>query len=132
MKSDDSVCTQDARGLVTLARIETHEKIIQFLQNERRGKLLDVPSGTGILSSKLKEFGFECCCCDINPEMFKAQGIEFKVADLNKSVPLETNHFDFITCIDGLEHLENPHNAIREFKRLLKKVGSYLSQYLTI
>ena len=135
MKNDDSVCEQNAQGLIALARVETHEKIIQFLQSERRGKLLDVPSGTGILSSKLKELGFECCCCDINPEMFKAQGMEFKVADLNKSVPLETNHFDFITCVDGMEHLENPHNAIREFKRLLKKGGKLfiaIPNYLSI
>ncbi len=109
MKNTDSVFEQNTQGLVALARIETHDKIIKFLQNERRGKLLDVPSGTGILSFRLKELGFECFCCDINPEMFKAHGIEFKVADLNKSVPLETDYFDFITCVDGMEHLENPH-----------------------
>jgi ubiquinone/menaquinone biosynthesis C-methylase UbiE len=135
MKENDFALKQEKKGLIALARIETHEKIIRFLQKEKRGQLLDIPAGTGILASKLKDSGFECSCCDINPEMFKAHNIEFKVADLNKSIPLETDSFDYITCVDGLEHLENSHNAIREFKRVLKNGGKLfiaIPNYLTI
>ncbi len=126
MQSSNFTFEQKTQELVTLARKGTHEKIIQFLQNERRGKLLDAPAGSGILSTKFKGLGFECYCCDINAEGFKAQDIEFKVGDLNKRIPFETSYFDYITCIDGLEHMENPHNAIREFKRLLKKGGKLI------
>ncbi len=135
MKNDKRNGKQDNQGLLALARIETHEKIIRYLQHEKRGKLLDIPAGTGALASQLKESGFECYCCDINPEMFKAHNIEFKIADLNKSIPLESDVFDYITCVDGLEHLENSHNAIREFKRVLKKDGKLfiaIPNYLTI
>lgn len=135
MKNDTKSDNQDTQGLLALARIETHEKIIRFLQHEKKGKLLDIPAGTGVLASTLKESGFECYCCDINPEIFKAHDVEFEVADLNKSVPLETNFFDYITCIDGLEHLENAHNAIREFSRLLKSGGKLfvaIPNYLNI
>ncbi|MFQ5964757.1 MAG: class I SAM-dependent methyltransferase [Candidatus Scalinduaceae bacterium] len=135
MGKNDSTCEQEPQGLVTLSMPGTHEKIIQFLQNEKKGKLLDVPAGTGILSMKLKGIGFECYGCDINAEGFKAKDIEFRVGNLNKRIPFETNCFDYITCIDGLEHLENPHNAIREFKRILKKGGKLfisIPNYLNI
>lgn len=123
------------KGLVALSRDGTHEKIIQYLQNEKRGKLLDAPSGTGILLTKLKESGYECYGCDINAEGFKAQGIEFVKGDLSKTIPYETGYFDYITCTDGLEHMENPHNTIREFKRLIKKGGKLfvsIPNYLNI
>lgn len=135
MKNTDSVCEQKTEGLVALARIETHAKIIQFLRNERRGKLLDAPAGTGILAMKLKALGFDCYGCDINEEGFKARDVEFRVGDMNNSIPFETDYFDYITCTDGLEHLENPHNAIREFNRLLKKGGKLfisIPNYLNI
>jgi len=51
---------QETQELITLARSGNHEKIIQFLQNENKGKLLDAPAGTGILAMKLKELGFDC------------------------------------------------------------------------
>ncbi|MBA3766160.1 MAG: methyltransferase domain-containing protein [Acidobacteria bacterium] len=33
---------------------------------------------------------------------------------------------DYITCIEGLEHIENPHQAIREFSRLLRHRGQLI------
>ncbi len=135
MGNSDFTYEQEAQELITLSRSGTHEKIIQFFQNENKGKLLDAAAGTGILAMKLKALGFDCYGCDINEEGFKVQDVEFRVGDLNKGMPFETNYFDYITCTDGLEHLENPHNAIREFKRLLKKGGKLfisIPNYLNI
>lgn len=126
---------QEKQEMVCLAREGTHEKVIQFLKNEKRGKILDAPTGSGILSSKLKELDFECYGCDINADGFKAQGIEFREGDLNKGLPFETDYFDYVTCLDGLEHLENPHNAMKEFRRILKKGGKLfisIPNYLNI
>ncbi len=126
---------QESNELIALSRDGTHEKIVTYLQDEERGKVLDIPSGTGALSVKLKESGFECYCCDINPENFGAQGVEFKKGDLSAVLPFDTDCFDYITCTDGLEHLENPHNAIREFGRILKKGGKLfisIPNYLNI
>jgi ubiquinone/menaquinone biosynthesis C-methylase UbiE len=38
-------------------------------------------------------------------------------------LPYEDSSFDYITCIEGLEHIENPQQAIREFSRVLKAGG---------
>jgi len=42
---------------------------------------------------------------------------------LSGKLPYDDHEFDYITCIEGLEHIENPHQAIREFNRLLKVAG---------
>ena len=59
MKNSSFTYEQETQELIALARSGTHEKIIQFLQNEKKGKLLDAPAGTGILAMKLKTLGFD-------------------------------------------------------------------------
>jgi len=118
-----------------LARDETHDWMIDALSRERKGFLLDAPAGNGSLASRLKKMGFSVSCCDINPSLFLAQDIEIRRGDLSQSLPYPSGSFDFITCIEGLEHLENPFNAIREFHRILKpggKVFLSLPNYLNI
>jgi len=118
-----------------LVREETHDWMIDALSRERKGFLLDAPAGTGSLPSRLKKMGFSVSCCDINPSLFLAQDIEIKRGDLSQSLPYPSGSFDFITCIEGLEHLENPFNAIREFHRILKPGGKLflsLPNYLNI
>jgi ubiquinone/menaquinone biosynthesis C-methylase UbiE len=118
-----------------LARGETHDWMIDALSKERKGFLLDAPAGTGSLASRLKKMGHSVSCCDINPSLFLVQDIEIKRGDLNQSLPYPSGSFDFITCIEGLEHLENPFNAIREFYRILKPGGKLflsLPNYLNI
>jgi 2-polyprenyl-3-methyl-5-hydroxy-6-metoxy-1,4-benzoquinol methylase len=109
-----------------LARTETHEWLVDALARERRGSLLDVPAGTGALALRLQTMGFEVSCCDINPSIFVPKHIQIKEGDLNQVLPYPSRSFDFITCIEGLEHLENPFNAIREFHRMLKPGGKLL------
>lgn len=122
-------------GAVPLARDEIHEKIIELLNQQKRGRLLDVPTGTGILASRLQQMGFEVSCCDINPSYFSVPDLKVDVGDLNASLPYASDSFDYIVCVEGIEHTENPFNAIREFSRLLKIGGKlYLSlpNYLNI
>ncbi len=43
MGNNNFTYEQETQELITLAGSGTHEKIIQFLQNEKKGKLLDAP-----------------------------------------------------------------------------------------
>ena len=118
-----------------LARNEIHQWVIRALSKEPRGSLLDAPAGTGALALRLAGLGYSVSCLDINPASFQAPGLEFKVCDLSRPLPHPSESFDYVTCIEGLEHLENPFNAIREFHRILKPGGRiYLSvpNYLNI
>jgi ubiquinone/menaquinone biosynthesis C-methylase UbiE len=122
-------------GAVPLGRNETHGKVIGMMEKESRGRVLDVPCGTGILADRLRKIGFEVCCCDINPSYFSVPELKLDIGDLNRSLPYGDLSFDYIMCLDGIEHTENPFNAIREFHRVLKKGGKLiisLPNYLNI
>jgi SAM-dependent methyltransferase len=106
-----------------LAREETHDWMIDGLSKERKGFLLDVPAGTGSLASRLKKLGFSASCCHIHPSLFSVHDVEIMRRNLNQSLPYPSGSFDFITCLEGLEHLEIPFNTIREFYRILKPGG---------
>lgn len=110
-------------GAVALSRGETHDKVIEMMGKEPRGKVLDVPTGTGTLGGRLKRMGFEVSCCDINPSYFSVPDLKVEIGDLNHSIPYADHSFDYLISIDGIEHTENPSNAIREFARVLRKGG---------
>ncbi len=124
-----------ACGAVPLARNETHDKVVAMMEKEPRGKVLDVPTGTGVFAERLKKIGFEVSCCDINDSYFSVSGLEIELGDLNRTLPYPSGVFDYVVCLDGIEHTENPSNAIREIQRVLRKRGKlYLStpNYLNI
>jgi ubiquinone/menaquinone biosynthesis C-methylase UbiE len=110
-------------GAVPFARDETHDKVIEMMDKESRGKVLDVPTGTGVLADRLRKMGFEVSCCDINPSFFSVPDLKIEIGDLNQSLPYSDDSFDYLICLDGIEHTENPSNAIREFQRVLEKGG---------
>ena len=113
-------------GAVPLSRNETHNKVMEMMGKEPRGSVLDVPTGTGILADRLRKIGFEVSCCDINPAYFSVPELTLNIGDLNQSLPYPNDSFDYLICLDGIEHTENPSNAIREFQRVLKKGGKIL------
>ncbi len=127
--------TEWTHGAVPLARDEIHDKVVGMMDKEPRGKVLDVPTGTGVLADRLSKMGFEVSCCDINPSYFSVTRLNFQIGNLNQSLPYSSASFDVILCIEGIEHLENPFNAVREFSRLLKPKGRVflsLPNYLNI
>jgi SAM-dependent methyltransferase len=112
-----------ARVPVPLARPEIHETVAGILAPLPRGRLLDVPAGEGALSAHLVMAGFSVQACDLYPEIFLVPEIEVRRGDLSGTLPYGDGEFQYITCLEGLEHIENPHQAIREFARLLVPDG---------
>ena len=111
------------QGAIPFARNETHDKVIEMMEKEARGKVLDVPTGTGILAGRLKKMGYKMSCCDINSSYFSVPDLKIDLGDLNRSLPYPEEAFDYVVCLEGIEHTESPANAIREFQRVLKKGG---------
>lgn len=109
-----------------MAHEAIYDAVERLLEAGSRGRLLDVPAGEGALAVRLQQAGFEVVCCDLYPEMFRADGIPVHAGDLNARLPLEDGSFEHIVCVEGLEHIENPSNAIREFARLLVPNGRLL------
>lgn len=91
-------------------------------------RILDVPAGQGAFAYELlhRKLGMEIQCGDIAPERFKYNDILCGKVDLNKTWPYPDSYFDFVTCIEGIEHLENPFHLIREANRVLREGGSLI------
>ncbi len=91
-------------GAVPLARNETHDKVVGMMEKEPRGKVLDVPTGTGVLAGRLRGMGFQISCCDINSSYFSIPDLPIDIGDLNQILPYPDHSFDYIICLDGIEH----------------------------
>jgi SAM-dependent methyltransferase len=109
-----------------LGHIAIHDTVENILRDEKPGSVLDVPAGEGALAIRLKNIGHEVSCCDLYPQIFKLEDIAVTAGDLDKTLPYIDGSFDYAVCVEGLEHIENPANAIREFARILKPGGQLL------
>ncbi len=106
-----------------LAHEAIHDTVEKILRENAGGRLLDVPAGEGALAVRLKRLGYDVSCCDLYPEIFKLDGVEIRSGNLDSRLPYDHATFDCVVCVEGLEHIENPSNAISEFSRLLKSNG---------
>lgn len=113
----------DDQNIKPLARDGVHEKIIAYLADKPRGRILDVPTGQGALAKRLCEIGFTVSCCDIEPGQFLAKGLTVERGDLNERLPYGNEEFDYVCFLEAIEHTENPYNAVREVARVLKRGG---------
>jgi SAM-dependent methyltransferase len=108
------------------SRSDIHPKVSEILKDLPRGKLLDLPAGSGALSYRLYKEGFQVFACDIHPENFEPPEIPCVQGDFGGRFPFDDNTFDYATFVEGPEHAENPFHAFREFARVLKPGGSLI------
>src|SRR5262252_2259848 len=106
-----------------LAHQAIHDTVVAILQELPRGPLLDVPAGEGALAARLIDAGFDVRCCDLYPEIFRLDRVTILQGNLDAELPFANQSFDYVTCLEGLEHIENPQQATREFARVLKPHG---------
>lgn len=115
--------TPAGRSPVALAHEAIHDTVVEILANQPRGALLDVPAGEGALAGRLIDAGFDVRCCDLYPEIFRLEGVDIHQGNLDHKLPFGDHSFEYVTCLEGLEHIENPQQATREFARVLKPQG---------
>jgi len=83
------------------------------------------PQDRGHFQRILKKLGFEVFPGDIERKNIQYRNGRCIQLDLNKPLPLKDGTFDYVTCVAGIEHLENPHHLIKEFSRLIKRKGFF-------
>jgi SAM-dependent methyltransferase len=109
-----------------LARDGVHDRVIEFLQDKPRGKVLDIPTGYGALAKQLYDMHFTVSCCDINTDQFLVDELKVDKGDLNEHIPYSDGEFDYVCFLEAVEHTENPYNAIRQVARVLKPGGTLI------
>ena len=103
----------------------TLEVVLDILKALPPGRVLDAPCGQG--AAVIEDGGRnEFLCIDIDKENFKLEDVPFLKVDMNAPLPLGNHEFDYVLCLEGIEHLENPFLCLREFGRVLKPGGSLI------
>lgn len=95
--------------------------------NDLDGKtVIDIPAGSGYMAEIIRDKGSNVEAYDLFPEFFQVKGIQCQRADLTKVLPIPDNYADMILCQEGIEHLPNQLNALKEFSRILKPKGKLI------
>jgi SAM-dependent methyltransferase len=113
----------DHQEIIPKARGSIHQTILAWFANQPRGTVLDAPAGFGHLSMRLRDMGYTVTCGEIEPEIFKVPDLQCIYTDLNRRIEAPDNSFDYVCCVDGLEHMTDPYTAVQEFARVLKPGG---------
>ncbi len=93
----------------------------------RRGDLLDIPCGIGHLATRAAEGGWRVTPCDLYPEFWTGDpATEVTRCDFNELLPFPDASTDAIAHCEGIEHVENPWQILREFRRVIRPDGVLL------
>src|SRR3989338_241356 len=96
------------------------EDTIRYVLAEKlvdKGRVLDIGCGDGSFAKILKKKGCEVVGCDIDPESVKKAktDIEAYTCNLEKD-DLPNGEFDYITCIDVIEHVIDPVKLLKKLR----------------
>ena len=103
----------------------THHVVFEMVQQVNPDSVLDIPSGAGAFTQRLLHAGKVVYSGDIE-NILQIDNPNFVIADMNKPLPFNNNSVDCVVSIDGIEHLENPFQFIREANKVLKKNGTII------
>lgn len=81
-------------------------------------RILDIPAGFGHLADALKLLGHDVVCADINEERK-----DFVQANMEFKLPFESESFDVVICMEGIEHVISQTALLNELVRITKPSG---------
>ncbi len=112
--------TDESKRRFFRATQATGDIVTILAQEPGRGKLLELPAGSGHTSTELIKLGFDVTPADLFPEHCVHECVK---ADMEKPLPFEDATFDYMLCQEGIEHIEAPLSFLRECARVLKVGG---------
>jgi ubiquinone/menaquinone biosynthesis C-methylase UbiE len=110
-----------------------HLRWIKKLNLKDGERVLDIGCNIGQLlhlmshQAKIKTVGIDISFEALqNAKINAFNSFDFVLCSVQKGIPFEDNSFDVITCMDVIEHLENPEFVLSEMRRVLKPGGRFL------
>lgn len=103
-----------------------HQSVLNLLKMDKPGRMLEAGAGEGALTIALIQLGFSVEACDLNPNRFKISNLRCLKVDMNQPLPYPDESFNFVVCVEVLEHLHDPWFVISEFNRVLKNHGKLI------
>lgn len=109
---------------------------MQFIlrhQSLKNSAVLDVGCGGGVLSEAMALAGADVTAIDLSKESVKVAREHAKSQDLSVNYLCQSadsmaldgeNKFDVVTCMELLEHVEEPHSMIQSMANCIKPGGS--------
>ena len=105
----------------------THEKVVgliaKVLDFATSPRVLDIGAGQGALSIRLKALGARVSACDVVPEQFDANGVDFRVVKSDGTLPFDDASFDAAIAVEVLEHIDGHDRFFAEVARVLAPNG---------
>ena len=107
------------------------ESIKKYLPEQKNTKILDAACGSGWLTSKLKNLQYEIEAFDISESLISeakntVPNVNFKVWNLNQSLPYFKNYFDCVILNMAGPDLENLEIAFLHLNQILKTEGVFI------
>ena len=117
-----------------MSTAQIYEAVVRVAEREYGGtnspmlKHLDIGGGEGQLIQLLRtRLPVDSMACDFHIERFMLKEVSITKVNLNtESLPYPDSTFDFVSCSEVVEHLENYRGLIREAKRVLKPGGLFV------
>lgn len=86
-----------------------------------RGRVLDMAAGAGQMTAAMRAQGHDVVPADIN-----GHDPSFVAADMTRPLPFEDQAFDTVVCLEGIEHVQRPHNLLGELFRVCRIGGAVI------
>ncbi len=99
---------------------------VMWLHASRRGRLLDVGSGSGAFLARMRDLGWDVAGVEPDPEGARFARARYGLQIHNSTLAdaaLQENSFDVLTIHHVIEHVSDPVEFLRRCRRVLKPGG---------
>lgn len=116
----------------------THDAVLKTLPTGKGLRVLDAACGEGYLTRMAAQRCLGMSGIDFSPAFIAAAkeeeareplGISYEVGDM-RDTPFSSSSFDVVFSHQGIQEIENPEAALREFARILKTGGKLVLLFL--
>ena len=115
--------------------VDTIQKLVPLVDKQKPPKILDLATGTGVISLELAKRGYNTHATDISKDMIalllkkalnSSKLISLNEVDLNDKLPYLNNHFSVITTAHANRYITNMDNFLNEVYRVLQVDGYFV------